>query len=277
MNKQKVWLITGASGGMGLILAKAVLAKGDKVIVTTRNVQAPALQINDSDDRLLPLQLDITSDNEVKNAIAKAIQHFGQIDIVVNNAGYYLVGSLEEITDNEFRKTMDVNLFGTVNIIRHIMPHFRERGSGHVINISSNMGYVGFANTGSYNAAKFAVIGLSEALAAEAKPFGIKVTVVAPGMFRTNFMNEGALAVAKQTVTAYGVMEHKKMLDSYNGHQPGDPKKLAAVLINITELDQPPVHLLLGPDSYHSVLEQRVKEAVELEQWKQLSLSTDFD
>lgn len=277
MSKQKVWFITGASKGMGLEVAKTVLANGDKVIATSRNLDEQIESIGEASENLLPLKVDITKEEEVKSAIETGIETFGQIDVVLNNAGYYLVGSVEEISDEEFRRTIDVNLFGMTNVIRQAMPYLRKQKSGHIINISSNMGYIGYANTGSYNASKFAVIGLSEALAQEVKPFGINVTVVAPGMFRTNFMSNTTLAVARNKIADYGLEEHTKMLQSFDRHQPGDPKKLAKILFDITNIAEPPLHLPLGTDSYQSIIDQRKKEAIELEQWKHLSVSTNFN
>lgn len=277
MNKKKVWFITGASKGMGLEVAKTVLANGDKVIATSRNVAEQIKNIGEASENFLPLQVDITNEAEVRSAVEKGIETFGTIDVVLNNAGYYLVGSIEEISDEEFRKTMDVNVFGMANVIRRTMPYLRKQRSGHIINISSSMGYIGYANTGSYNASKFAVIGLSEALAQEVKPFGIHVTVVAPGMFRTNFMSDTTLTVAQNKIAGYGLEEHTKMLQSFDGHQPGDPKKLAKVLVDISNLAEPPLHLPLGTDSYQAIMEQRKSEALELEQWKYLSMSTNFD
>lgn len=276
MSTQKVWLITGASKGMGLEVAKTVLKNGDKVIATSRNLQEQINQIGTANENCLPLQVDITNEAEVKAAIKTGIETFGQIDVVLNNAGYYLVGSLEAISDEEFRKTVDVNLFGMINVIRNVMPHLRLQRSGHIINTASNMGYIGYANTGSYNASKFAVIGLSEALAQEVKHFGINVTVVAPGMFRTNFMGPGTLAITRNMIPEYQVAEHAAMLRSFDGRQPGNPKKLAHVLYEISQMSEPPLHLPLGTDSYQSIIDQRQKEALELEHWKHLSLSTDF-
>lgn len=276
MSKQKVWFITGASKGMGLEVVKTVLANGDKVIATSRNLEEQIKNIDEASENFLPLKVDITKEAEVKSAIEKGVEIFGQIDVVLNNAGYYLVGSIEEISDEEFRRTVDVNMFGMANVIRHVMPYLRKQKSGHIINISSNMGYVGYANTGSYNASKFAVIGLSEALAQEVKPFGIHVTVVAPGMFRTNFMSETTLAVAENLIPDYHVEEHVKMLRNFDGNQPGDPKKLAKVLREISMVAEPPLHLPLGTDSYNSIIEQRKIEAIELEKWVEFSFSTDF-
>lgn len=277
MSNQKVWFITGASKGMGLEAVKAVLKNGDKVAATSRNLKELTNQIENQEKNFLPLQVDITNDLDVKRAIQTVIDSFGKIDVVLNNAGYYLAGSIEEISDEEFRKTTDVNLFGTVNVIRNVMPFLRQQKTGHILNISSNMGYVGFANTGSYNASKFAIIGLSEALAQEAEQFNIKVTVIAPGMFRTSFMSDSTLSVAKNKIKAYKVDEHVNMLKSFDGNQPGDPKKLVKILLTITQLAHPPLHLPLGSDSYNSILEHRKNEADEMELWKQLSLSTHFD
>jgi len=277
MKTQKVWFITGASKGMGLEVAKTVLFNGDKVIATSRNLQEQIANIGQATENLLLLQVDITNEIEVKIAMAKGIETFGRIDVVLNNAGYYLVGSMEEISDSEFRKTIDVNLFGMANVIRQAMPYLRQQQSGHIINTSSNMGYIGYANTGSYNASKFAVIGLSEALAQEVKPFGIHVTVLAPGMFRTNFMSDTTLKVAANKIDDYHLENHVAMLKSFSGHQPGDPAKLAQVVYEISNLTAPPLHLPLGTDSYQSILTQRKNEVEELENWKHISLSTDFN
>ncbi|MEI2272481.1 SDR family oxidoreductase [Sphingobacterium sp. ML3W] len=276
MSKKKVWFISGASKGIGLEVAKTILANGDSVIATSRSLEEQIKNISLETEFFLPLQVDITNETEVKSAIEKGIRKFGHIDVILNNAGYFLVGSLEEISDLEFRKTMDVNVFGMVNIIRNAMPYLRGQQSGHIINISSNMGYIGYANTGSYNASKFAVIGLSEALAQEVRKFGIHVTVIAPGMFRTNFMSDSTLAVASNHIPEYHVAKHVAVLKGFDGNQPGDPTKLAKVLRDLTMHDEPPLHLPLGTDSYESILLHRSNEAKELDDWKQISLSTDF-
>jgi NAD(P)-dependent dehydrogenase (short-subunit alcohol dehydrogenase family) len=273
--QQKVWLITGASKGIGLQLVNLVLSLGHQVVATSRTRASLEKGITVNPENLLPLETDITSDTEVKKAIDLAIGHFGRIDVVVNNAGYSLVGSMEEMSDEEFRSTMDVNLFGTVNVVRNVMPYLRKQGSGHIINISSNAGYVGFANAASYNAAKFGVVGLTEALAQEVKPFGINVTVVAPGQFRTEFMN--SIQYVKNRIDVYGIDEAEKTWSEFSGKQQGDPHKLTNILVDITEMEQPPLHLLLGPDTYELVLKKRAQEDAEFEQWKNITLSTNFD
>jgi NAD(P)-dependent dehydrogenase (short-subunit alcohol dehydrogenase family) len=275
MNEQKIWLITGTSKGLGLHLTKLLISLGHKVIATSRDTAAVEKEIISNKENLYALPLDITSDQEVKEAVKKAVDRFGRIDVLINNAGYSLVGSLEEMTDEEFRSTMDVNVFGTVNMIRNIMPYMRTQGAGHIINISSNAGYVGFANAASYNAAKFGVIGLTEALALEAKPFGIKVTVVAPGQFRTEFMN--SIQYVKNRIDVYGVDEARRMWSDFSGKQQGDPDKLVNILVKISEMEQPPLHLLLGPDTYDLLIQKRKEEAAEFEKWKDITLSTNFD
>jgi len=272
---QKVWLITGTSKGIGLDLTKLVLSLGHTVIATSRNINALEKEINQNKENLYPVQLDITSDKEVKMTIDRFVKKLGKIDVVVNNAGYSLVGSMEEMTDEEFRATMDVNLFGAVNIIRNVMPYLRKQKSGHIINISSNAGYVGFEKAASYNAAKFGMIGISEALAQEVNNFGIKVTVVAPGQFRTQFMD--SINYVKNRIDVYGVDEAEKMWSKHSGQQPGDPEKLVKILVKISEMPKPPLHLLLGPDTYKLVTQKRKEEDAEFETWKSLTLSTDFD
>ncbi|MCL6216944.1 SDR family NAD(P)-dependent oxidoreductase [Zunongwangia pacifica] len=277
MSKQKVWLITGASKGMGLEITKAVLNNGGKVIATSRNTETLLEKIVDYKDHLLPVKLDITKEKEVENAISKGIEKFGQIDVVVNNAGYNLLGNIEELSDTEFRKTMSVNVFAMASIIRKVLPHLRKQKSGHIINTSSMMGYMGYAGNGSYNASKFAVIGLSEALAQEVAPFGIKVTILAPGTFRTNFMSEDTLNVAKNKIDAYNLDKQVELFTGFDGKQLGDPEKLAEVVLKITEMSNPPLHLPLGSDSYNAIVEVRKNEKEEMEKWKALSLSTDFN
>jgi len=272
---QKVWFVTGTSKGMGLYLTKLLLALGHKVIATSRNINALKGEITENRENLYPIKLDITSDTDVRQAIDDIVKKVGNIDVVVNNAGYSLVGSIEEMTDEEFRATLDVNLFGTVNVLRNVMPYLRKQNSGHIINISSNAGYVGFEKAASYNTAKFGIIGLSEALAQEVKDFGIKVTVVAPGQFRTAFMD--SIHYVKNRIAVYGVDEAEKMWSQFSGQQPGDPEKLAEILIKITEMNQPPLHLLLGPDTYELVTKKRKEEDAEFEQWKHLTLATNFD
>ncbi|WP_318342877.1 SDR family NAD(P)-dependent oxidoreductase [Flagellimonas baculiformis] len=277
MSTQKVWFITGASKGMGLEITKAALESGGKVIATSRNTDLLLEKVIDHKDNLLSVKLDITNEKDVENGISKGIEKFGRIDVVVNNAGYNLLGNIEELSDSEFRKTMDVNVFAMANVIRNVLPHLRRQKSGHIINTASMMGYMSYPGNGSYSASKYAVIGLSEALAQEVAPFDIKVTILAPGTFRTNFMSEESLNVAENKIDAYNLDGQVEQFTGFDGQQLGDPKKLAEVLLKITAMSNPPLHLPLGSDSYHAILEVRRKEREEMEQWKDLSLATDFE
>ncbi|EIJ39192.1 short-chain alcohol dehydrogenase [Galbibacter orientalis DSM 19592] len=276
MSKQKVWFITGSSKGMGLEITKAVLNNGDKVIATTRDSETLSEEVTNYKGNVLLLKLDITKEKDVDHAILKSIEKFGQIDVVVNNAGYNLLGNVEELSDAEFKETMNVNVFGLANIIRKVLPHLRRQKSGHIINTSSMMGYTSYPGNGSYSASKYAVIGISEALAQEVAPFGIKVTILAPGSFRTNFMNPSNLNVVKNKIDVYNLDKQVELFTGFDGKQLGDPKKLAEVLLKITKMSNPPLHLPLGSDSYNAILAIRDNEQKELEEWKNLSLSTDF-
>ena len=277
MDTKRVWFITGASKGLGLSLVKQLLNAGYQVAATSRKAKDIEDVIATHKENLLALTVDITNEESVNNAIAKTIAHFGQLDVVVNNAGYSIYGSVEALSNEEFRKTIDVNLFGTVNVIRAVMPHFRKQRSGYIFNISSVAGYKGFGNSPSYAAGKFAVIGLSEALAEEVKEFGVKVTVVAPGFFRTSFLDKGDELVSKNTIEEYQVERLVDRLRAMNGKQPGDPEKLVAALIDLSNEQNPPMHLLMGPDAYQIVMQKRAAEQHEFEAWKELTLSTDLD
>lgn len=277
MGTQKVWFITGASKGMGLEITRAALEKGDKVIATSRNADTLLEKFGEYQLSLLPINLDITKEKEIENAISEGIEKYGRIDVVVNNAGYNLLGNVEEISDAEFRKTMDVNVFAMAHIIRKVLPQLRKQNSGHIINTASMMGYMSYPGNGSYSASKYAVIGLSEALAQEVAPFGIKVTILAPGTFRTNFMNEETLSVVQHKIDAYNLATQIAQFTGFDGKQLGDPKKLAAVVLQLAEMPNPPLHLPLGSDSYHAILQVRKNEKQEMELWEALSLSTDFE
>jgi NAD(P)-dependent dehydrogenase (short-subunit alcohol dehydrogenase family) len=277
MATKRVWFVTGASKGLGRSLVKQLLNAGYQVAATSRKARDIEDAVATHKENLLALTVDITNEESVNNAIAKTIAHFGKLDVVVNNAGYSIYGSVEALSNEEFRKTIDVNLFGTVNVIRAVMPHFRKQRSGYIFNISSVAGYKGFGNSPSYAAGKFAVIGLSEALAEEVKEFGVKVTVVAPGFFRTSFLDKGDELVSKNTIDEYHVERLVDRLRAMNGNQPGDPEKLVAALIDLSNEQNPPMHLLMGPDAYQIVMQKRAADQDEFEAWKELTLSTDLD
>lgn len=277
MKKSKVWFVTGGSKGLGLALTKLLLAQGHKVAVTSREIEHLKKNVGLSSPDFLPLQVDLRADAQVKKALDDSIEYFGAVDIVVNNAGYALAGAIEELTDEEFFKTLDINLLAAVRVVRHIMPHFRNRRTGHIINICSSAGYVGYANVASYSATKFALVGLSEALQQEVSPFNVHVTMVAPGEFRTTFMDKTSMHYAQNRIPAYGLDDLEKASNDYSGQQPGDPIKLAQVLCSLADMEQPPKRLLLGSDAYLQVTEQMHMQLEDFEKWKQVSSSTDFE
>lgn len=277
MEAKKVWFVTGASKGLGLTLVKKLLQNGYYVVATTRNTQSLIDEVGPVSETFLPLEVNLTDNNNVKNAIEKSIAHFGKIDIVVNNAGYGQIGTLEELTDEEARENFDVNVFGSLNVIRNVMPYLRNQKSGIIFNISSVGGlFGGFAGWGVYCSTKFAVAGFTEALAEEAKAFGVNVTVVYPGYFRTDFLAKGSVRTPKNVIPDYEAARQSEQahLDDINGNQPNDPEKAIDVLIAISQEENPPVHLLLGKDAYDMLKNKIDIITKDVEQWKEYTLST---
>lgn len=278
-SNQKVWLITGASKGFGLILVKQLLAKGDLVAATSRTKSELEKIISPQSAKFLPLEVSLTDEKSVKNAIDATIDAFGRIDNIINNAGYGLLGAVEELSDAETRQNFDVNVFGSLNVIRQALPHLRNQNSGHIFNISSIGGYLGdFAGFGIYCATKFAVIGFSEALAIELKDFNIKVTAVLPGYFRTNFLNSDSLATPKNQLADYKSTRDSQQLhqQQINNNQPGDPEKGAAAIIKMAAEANPAVHLFLGSDAFGLAKNKADAMMQELEKWKPVTVATDF-
>ncbi|WP_185206079.1 SDR family oxidoreductase [Chryseobacterium sp. C3] len=249
METKKVWFVTGASKGLGFELVKKLLSEGFQVAATSRTVNSLISAFGEASENFLPLSVNITDNNDVKSAIAKTTEHFGQINVVVNNAGYGQIGTLEELTDEEARENYAVNVFGTLNVIRNAMPYLREQKSGNIFNISSIGGFSGnFPGWGIYCSTKFAVAGFTEALAEEAKDFGIHATVVYPGYFRTDFLAKDSVKTPANPIQAYEAARSSEQahLDEINGNQPNDPVKAADVLIQLSKEENPPVHFLLG-------------------------------
>lgn len=277
--KNKIWFVTGASKGLGLALVKKLLSSGYRVAATSRNVNDLKKAVDAGSETFLPLAVDLKNETSVEKAIKETVSHFGSIDVIVNNAGYGLVGSLEELTDTEVRENFDVNVFGVLNVIRKAMPFLRKQRSGHIINIASIGGFIGnFPGFGSYIATKFAMHGFSESLAAEVKPFGVHVTIVSPGYFRTEFL-DASLGVPKNEIEDYKLVREAQTLhqNEINSNQPGDPVKAAAVMVEIAEQATPPLHVFLGKDSYQ-MAEQKIKLIQEnMAAVKELATSTDHE
>ncbi|QTE36382.1 oxidoreductase [Mucilaginibacter gossypii] len=277
MDNNKVWFITGASKGFGLSLVKQLLDAGQLVAATSRNLQELTAAVNTTSNNFLPLQVDLVNDSSVSLALQHTYEAFGRIDVVINNAGYGIGGAIEELSDAETRMAFDVNVFGTLNVIRAAMPYLRKQRSGHIINISSIAGIT--ANTGwaVYAGAKYAVIGISEVLAADVKELGIKVTVVAPGAFRTSFLTAGSLSITDNQIDDYTEVRaiHNKYL-KMDGKQAGDPEKAATAIINTVYEENPPLYLLLGGDAYNRALAKLDTLHNEIRQWEDVTCSTDF-
>ncbi|AKD55430.1 SDR family NAD(P)-dependent oxidoreductase [Spirosoma radiotolerans] len=268
--KQKVWFVTGASKGFGLEIVKTALEAGDKVIATVRSNAVDLTNSLGAPFDLHVVTMDVVNEAEVKKAVSDSIEKFGHIDIVVNNAGFGIVGAIEELSDAEVRKQYDTNVFGVLNIVRAVLPHLRERRSGHIINISSLFGYGALPAWALYGSTKYAIEGISEGLALELAPFNVKVTALAPGLFRTQFLNSGSYSLAANAIAAYddtAVGQMKNVPAALHGNQPGDPTKLAKVVIELAAVENPPLHLPVGRDSLQTYRTNRDKISAEIEGW----------
>ena len=278
MDKKKVWFITGASKGLGLSLVNQLLKAGQSVAATSRNIDELKKAVNADTGKFLPLAVNLADEQSVEDAIKATIAKFERIDVVINNAGYGIGGSIEELTDAETRNSFDVNVFGTLNVIRKASPYLRAQHSGHIINIASIAGIAGATGWAIYAATKSAVIALSEVSAEDLKEFGVKVTVVAPGAFRTSFLTTDSLILAANPIAEYEEVRaiHTKYL-KMDGQQAGDPEKAAAAMISLASMPNPPVHLLLGNDAFQRANSKIEALTKEFKDWKAITISTDFD
>ena len=253
METKKVWFVTGASKGLGLTLVKKLLENNYRVAGTSRTLDALIKEVGEASESFLPLQMDLTSNEHVKAAVSQCVDHFGRIDVVVNNAGFGLIGTLEELTDAEVRENFDVNVFGSLNVIRNVTPYLRKQKSGYIFNTASVGGFAGnYPGFGIYCATKFAVAGFTEGLAEEMKDFGVHVSVVYPGYFRTDFLSAGSVKTAAQPIADYKAARaiEQAHVQDINGNQPNSPERAAEIFIEVSEMEHPPVHLFLGKDAY---------------------------
>jgi NAD(P)-dependent dehydrogenase (short-subunit alcohol dehydrogenase family) len=273
----RVWFITGASRGFGALIAEAALKAGDAVVATARDPATVTARLGQH-ERLLAIRLDVTSELEAHEAAGQAVKRFGRIDILVNNAGYGLLGAIEEASAAETQRLFGTNVFGLLGVTRAVLPHMRRQRSGHIINISSVGGYTGYPGWGVYGATKFAVEGISEALAGEVAPLGIKVTVVEPGFFRTDFLDESSLARTAQQIDDYheSVGKTRAHAADVNHGQRGDPRKLAQAFLRLVDARTPPLRLPLGSDTVERIEAKNAFVAKELAEWMEVATSTDF-
>lgn len=276
MNGTKIWYITGASKGMGLLTVKKLLEKGYKVAATSRTAGAFE-SISMETESFLPLQVDLKDQESIDRSIQKAIEKFGGLDVIVNNAGYGLGGSIEELSYDEIEDNFLINFFAAAKVIKSALPYLRTKRSGYIINVSSIAGFAPGMGWSIYSAAKSALTGFSEALANDLKPLGILVTAVLPGWFRTDFAKPHSIVYGRNQMADYEFLRasREKMKDM-DGKQPGDPAAVADVFIKITEIQDPPQLLFLGTDSVQRAQEKISTLSKQIMQWKDWSLSTDF-
>ncbi|WP_426569938.1 SDR family NAD(P)-dependent oxidoreductase [Streptomyces canus] len=270
------WFVTGASRGLGAEIARAALKDGNNVVVAVRNPERIPEDLKAS-DTVFPVALDVTDNDSIPTAVAAALERFGRIDVLVNNAGRGLLGALEEITDAEARSLFDLNVFGLINVTRAVLPVMRRQGSGKLVHIGSRSGFEGEPGVSLYSASKFAVAGISEALSAEMAPFGIQSMVVEPGVFRTDFLDSTSLSVAAHRIDAYDNTpppHHLDWIDQANHTQLGDPVKGAALIVEVTTTDKLPTHLYLGRDTLERLEAKYQQVHNDLADWRDKSAAT---
>ena len=272
----KVWLITGSTRGLGRALAEAVLAAGHKLLATGRDPGKLMDLVARYGDQVRAVALDVTSEQAATNAVVETIKAFGRLDVVANNAGYGDVCPIEDMSMDEFRAQIEANLFGVVHVTKAALPFMREQGSGHILQFSSVGGRIGPIGRAAYAAAKWGVEGFSEVLSKEVGPLGVKVTIIEPGGFRTDFA--GSSTSIREGRPEYDATVGKiaRFQRDFNGKQPGDPAKAAAAVLRITGIDNPPLRLILGSDAFQAIEQNDLAKLNSDREWKGLSISTDF-
>ncbi|MBD6618583.1 SDR family NAD(P)-dependent oxidoreductase [Komarekiella sp. 'clone 1'] len=278
VSQTRIWFITGTSSGLGRALAETVLERGETVVLTARNPQQIEDLAASFPNQTLALQLDVTKPEEVREAVKQAIAKFGRIDVLVNNAGYKVAGVVEEVSDEEVRYQFEINFFGVLETLRAVLPHMRKQRSGHILNISSTACFMAEPTGGFYGSSKLALEGISGSLAYEVEPFGIKVTAVEPGSFKTDFIKRSFVANDSQIDDYKELVNQSRqdMLDDH-GKQPGDPKKAALAMIKVVDSDNPPQRLALGADAVEIIDNALEFIKGDLDAWKEVSVNTAFD
>lgn len=277
MSNNKVWLITGASSGLGLSTVKKLLAQGYRVAATTRDIEKLKIAVGYEGDNFLPLTMKITDESDIKRGIDSILATFGRLDVTVNNAGYIQVGAIEELSDKEIRDNFDINVFGMMNVIRAVMPIYRQQHTGYFLNIASISGSTTAPGQAIYSATKAAVIMLSEAVDDEGRDFNVRSTAVCPGGLRTNFLG-GSARFPKHPLNDYrSVRQYEQAYRELNQNQSGDPDKAAQALITLAESSNPPQRIYLGADSFSAAIHKNQEIMQEMQEWQTLSLSTRYD
>ena len=280
MKNGKVWFITGASKGFGYEIAKAALNAGDKVAATIRKEQdSISGKLNNNPD-LMELVLDVTNETQVKAGVQRAIDRFGRLDVIVNNAGYGIVTAIEEASDEEVRSQFNTNVFGVLNVVRAVLPFLRKQRSGHIINTSSLFAFDVLPGWALYGSTKFALEGISIGLAKELQPFGIKVTAIEPGLFTTDFTSKTSYKISRDAIDDYKTTTVGYMragTDAFHGTQPGNPTKLADVVIKLSQSENPPLHLPIGSDAVRAYETSARQLAADVDTWRSISITTDHD
>ncbi len=273
----KIWLITGSSRGLGRVLSEAVLDAGDKLVATARNIASLADLAEKHSDRVRLVTLDVTDGPAAQQAVKAAVDAFGRLDIVVNNAGYGNIAPIEDVTEEDFRAQMDVNFYGVFHVTRAAIPVMRAQKSGHIIQISSIGGRIGTAGLSAYQSAKFAVEGFSEVLNGEVGPLGIKVTIVEPGGFRTDWAGSSMTIADIREAYQPSIGRLVSHIQANGGRETGDPAKGARAILEIAGIEKPPLRLLLGSDAAWIAEAAGKRQQEEDLAWRKLTLSTDFD
>jgi NAD(P)-dependent dehydrogenase (short-subunit alcohol dehydrogenase family) len=273
---EQVWLVTGSSRGLGRAIVEASLKAGNKILATARNLESLKDLTRHYGDQVKLFALDVADESAAADAVRAAIEAFGSLDVVVNNAGYGNLSSIEETSMEDFRAQIETNLFGTIIVTKAALPYFRERKAGHFIQFSSMGGRIGPPGRGAYSAAKWGVEGFSEVLSREVAPLGIKVTIVEPGGFRTDFAGSSTRLSEGHPDYDSTVGATARFQRDYNGKQPGDPKKAAKAIVQLANEQRPPLRLLLGSDAYNGAEKNDLARLEQARTWKELSLSTDF-
>ena len=278
MNNKKVWLITGAGRGMGVYIAKAALAAGYKVVATGRNTEKVTQAIGKSDN-LLVVKLDVTSPTDAELAVKAAVEKFGSIDVLVNNAASFYAGFFEELSPKQIELQLSVSLYGPMNVTRAVLPVMRKQRSGQIITISSSGGIMGFEFCAAYSASKFAIEGWMQALQAEVEPFGIHTITVNPGFFRTELLTAESTNYAEPSIKDYDERRAQQMefWNGANGQQSGDPAKLAKALVTISNLEKPPRRFIAGADAIGTAEQVIATLQQQIDAHRDLSVSLDFD